>query len=45
MTRYQALRGVGCDPVTAVTIAALNRLWGVPKGTIVFMHIEIEYTQ
>lgn len=43
MTRYQALRGIGCDCFSAATISAVNYLFGVPDGLIVFMHIEIEY--
>ena len=44
MTRYQALRSIGCGWLTAVTIAAINKATEVPDGLIVFMHIEIEYT-
>lgn len=43
MTRYQALRRMGCGVVTAATIAFLNKVWGVPDGLILFMNVEIEY--
>lgn len=43
MTRYQVLRKLGCDIVTASTIAFFNKVRGVPPGLIVFMHIKIEY--
>lgn len=44
MTRYQALRGFGCSWLTAVTVAIINKLKGVPDGLIIFVNIEIEYT-
>lgn len=43
MSRYQALRRIGCDPIAAGFIAGMNKLLGVPAGTIRFMHITIEY--
>ncbi len=43
MTRYQVLKRMGCDTLTAATISALNWVWGAPQGEIYFMHIVIEY--
>lgn len=43
MSRYQALRAAGCDPLTAGFIALMNRLFGVPPGVIVFMNVVIDY--
>lgn len=43
MSRYQALRCTGCDPLTAGFIALGNWLAGVPAGEICFMHLVIEY--
>lgn len=43
MSRYQALRRIGCDPLSAAVIAIMNRILGVPCGEIRFMHITIEY--
>ena len=45
MTRYQALRKCGCDPVAAGFVAALNWLLGVRPGVIQFIHITIEYEE
>jgi hypothetical protein len=42
-SRYHVLRSLGCDPITAVAIAALNTAFGVRRGMIVFLNIEIEY--
>ena len=43
MTRYQVLRRIGCDPITAGCIAFLNWLGGAPAGLIGFMTVTIEY--
>lgn len=43
MSRYQALRLVGCDWLTAAFIALSNRMAGVPAGQIRFMHMTIDY--
>lgn len=43
MTRYQALRRAGSDPLAAGTIAFFNWLYGAPDGLIFFMHMVIEY--
>lgn len=45
MTRYQVLRCMGCDPLTAGTIAFFNWLRGAPDGLIFFMHMVIEYNE
>ncbi|WP_156174087.1 hypothetical protein [Cupriavidus basilensis] len=42
MTRYSALRKMGCDPLTAGIIAGMNWLVGVPNNEIRVMHIVIE---
>lgn len=42
MSRYQALRHIGCDPLTAAFIAMANWACGVPKGRIVCMSVEID---
>lgn len=42
MTRYGALRKMGCDPLTAGIIAGMNWIFGVPKNEIRVMHIVIE---
>ena len=43
MTRYQALRRLGCDVLTDCFIGSLNHLFGVREGEIRFMHMIIEY--
>lgn len=43
MTRYQALRSVGCTCFGAWFIATLNNLRGVPQGEIRFMNVTMEY--
>jgi hypothetical protein len=43
MTRYQALRTIGCGCLASFVIDSLNKLFGVPKGEIRFMHIVVEY--
>lgn len=43
MSRYRALRGIGCDPLTAAFISGMNRLVGAPPGETRFMHITIEH--
>ena len=44
MTRYQALRHMGCGRFTAWLIALMNDIRGVPQGEIRFMTVIIEYT-
>jgi hypothetical protein len=34
---------MGCDTLTAATIAAINWAQGVPQGVVYFMHMVIEY--
>lgn len=43
MTRYQVLRRIGCDPLTAGSIAFMNWLRGYPDGRIYFMTTVIEF--
>lgn len=45
MSRYQALRSIGCDPVAAGWVAFLNWLFGVPSGLVKFMTFEMEYEE
>jgi len=42
MTRYQALRLLRADPLTAAAIAFLNWLFGAPANEIRFMHLVVE---
>ncbi|CAE32162.1 hypothetical protein [Bordetella bronchiseptica] len=41
MTRYRALRLMGCGWFTAGFIAALNEAFGVPKNEVRFMNVVI----
>lgn len=43
MSRYQACRLIGLDPVAAAFLSAMNWLFDVPSGLIKFMTVEIEY--
>ena len=43
MSRYQVLRRMSCDPLTAGFIAFFNWLFGVPNGEIHVMHMVIEF--
>lgn len=42
MTRYRALRAIGCDPLAAGVIAFVNWLRAVPRHEIRFMHVTME---
>lgn len=42
MTRYQALRRIGCDPVAASFVALLNWLFDVRKNEIRFMNVTFD---
>lgn len=42
MTRYRALRLMGCGWFTAGFIAALNEAFGVPKNEVRFMNVVVE---
>ncbi len=42
MTRYAALRAIGCDPFSAGVIAFMNWVAGQPANEIRFMHIIME---
>lgn len=42
MTRYQALRRLGLDPLASAFVAFFNWLFNVPKNEIHFMHMVIE---
>lgn len=42
MSRYRALRHMGCDPLTAGVIALMNWAMGRPANEIHFMHMVIE---
>lgn len=43
MSRYQVLRRIKCDRLTAGVIALLNWACGVPDGTIVFLTAVMHY--
>lgn len=43
MTRFQALRRMRCDLVTAAFIALMNWMADVPQGEIRFMSVVIEF--
>jgi hypothetical protein len=42
MTRYQALRSLGCGPFAAGFIAFCNWLAGYPPNLIVFLTVQID---
>lgn len=42
MTRYRALRLLGCGWFTAGIVAGLNRLFGVPTNEVRFMNVVID---
>lgn len=42
MSRYAALRAIGCDPFAAGVIAFMNWVAGQPSNEIRFMHIIME---
>ena len=43
MTRYHALRSIGCGPIGSAVVSAVNWIFGVPEGLIKFLMLEIEY--
>ncbi|AOV01706.1 hypothetical protein [Delftia tsuruhatensis] len=43
MTRYQALRRMGFDPLASGFVAFLNFLFGAPRNEIRVMHTVIEF--
>lgn len=43
VTRYQVLRRLKCDPLTAGLIAGLNWAFDAPSGEIHFMGVIIEF--
>ncbi len=43
LSRYAVLRALGCGPITAATISALNYIADVRPGLIVLLFVEIEY--
>lgn len=43
ISRYQALRRMKCDVITAAFIAFLNFMFDVPPNKIVFMTLEIDF--
>lgn len=43
MTRYKALRVIGCDFISASFIALVNWLRDVPDGEIRFLTVVMEY--
>lgn len=42
MTRYRALRLLGCGWFTAGIVASVNRILGVPSNEVRFMNVVIE---
>ncbi|MPT39034.1 MAG: hypothetical protein E2603_11145 [Achromobacter sp.] len=42
VTRYRALRLLGCGWFTAAVVAGVNRLFGVPSNQVRFMNVVIE---
>ncbi len=42
VTRYRALRLMGCGWFTAAVVAGVNRLFGVPSNEVRFMNVVIE---
>ncbi|MCZ8388730.1 hypothetical protein [Achromobacter xylosoxidans] len=42
MTRYRALRLLGCGWFTAGIVAGVNRILGVPSNEVRFMNVVIE---
>lgn len=45
LSRYAVLRALGCGPITAGVIAAMNAIACVSPGLIIFMFVEIEYDE
>ena len=43
MTRYQACRKLGLDPVASAFTTFMHWLFNVPQGHIVILHMVIEY--
>lgn len=43
MTRYQALRRIGCDPVGSACIAFMNWVMGYPANEIRFIGVTAEF--
>ena len=43
MTRYQALRYMNCDRLTAVVVTFFNWVRGVPAGEVRFLNVTVSY--
>ena len=43
MTRYQALRSIGLDPLSAAIVTFVHFLAGAPEGKIAILHMTITY--
>lgn len=43
MTRYQACRALGLDPICSAFVALLNAIGNVPEGVVAVLHMQIEY--
>ena len=43
MTRYQACRGLGLDPISAAFVTFVHAVAGAPKGKIAILHMTISY--
>jgi hypothetical protein len=43
MTRYEACRKIGLDPIAAAITTFVHYLQGAPEGYIAILHMIIEY--
>ncbi len=43
MTRYQACRAIGLDPIGAGLVAFIHAICGAPEGKIAVLHMMITY--
>jgi len=43
MTRYQACRSLGIDPIVSALIAFTHAVYGAPQGRIAILHMTIFY--
>lgn len=43
MTRYQACRSIGLDPLSAAFVTFIHFLAGAPEGKIAILHMTITY--
>lgn len=43
MTRYQACRVIGLDPLSAALVSFVHAIVGAPEGKIAILHMTISY--